>query len=136
MIQDVNADVLAVVEAKDRLALSRFNEQPLRPRSAQYSGIMLIDGNDEWGIEVGLFPKPAYPVESIVSYFDVRVNGDRIFSRDCPEYTVRIGPTQTMAMIYHLKSKGYSVPAQSNARRKAQAKRILEIYDKRQAEGI
>jgi len=137
VIQDVNADVLAVIEAEDRIALSRFNEQLLKPLGAQYSGIMLIDGNDERGIDVGLFTKPAYPVESIVSHVDDRLGGDRIFSRDCPEYTVRVGPSQTMVvMINHLKSKGYGVPAQSNARRKAQAKRIREIYDQRRAEGI
>lgn len=137
VIHDVDADVLAVIEAEDRIALSRFNEQLLRPLGNQYSGIMLIDGNDERGIDVGLFTKPAHPVVSIVSHVDDRLGGNRIFSRDCPEYTVRIGPSQTMVvMINHLKSKGYGVPAQSNARRKAQASRIREIYDQRRAEGI
>jgi hypothetical protein len=34
-------------------------------------------------------------------------------------------------MVNHLKSKGYGSPASSNARRKAQAKRVREIYDQR-----
>lgn len=42
VIRDVDADILAVVEAEDRPALVRFNEQLLAKR---YKHIMLIDGN-------------------------------------------------------------------------------------------
>jgi hypothetical protein len=48
VIQDINADILAVIEAEDRIALRHFNEQLLAPNAA-YDGIMLIDGNYERG---------------------------------------------------------------------------------------
>jgi endonuclease/exonuclease/phosphatase family metal-dependent hydrolase len=136
VIQDIQADILSVVEAEDRIALCRFNEQLLKPLEAEYHGIMLIDGNDARGIDVGLFTKPGFIVESIVSHVDDLDGEERIFSRDCPEYTVRVNDTTTLLMLVnHLKSKGYGSAATSNARRRAQAQRVRAIYDQRRAEG-
>jgi endonuclease/exonuclease/phosphatase family metal-dependent hydrolase len=137
VIKDVNADVLAVIEAEDRIALSRFNDQLLKPIDAAYGGIMLIDGNDERGIDVGLFTRGGFRVESIVSHVDDLEGNTRVFSRDCPEFTIRVSPTTTiLVLVNHLKSKGFGPPAQSNARRKAQAKRVRAIYDQRRSAGV
>lgn len=136
VIQDVNADILAVVEAEDRVALGRFNEQLLKPINATYDGIMLIDGNDERGIDVGLLTKTGITIESIISHVDDRNNGARIFSRDCPEFTVQVNATTNLLiLVNHFKSKGFGSPAASNARRKAQAKRVREIYQLRRSQG-
>lgn len=137
VIQDVNADVLAVIEAEDRIALHRFNEQLLKPINATYGGIMLIDGNDDRGIDVGLLMKPGYTIETIVSHVDDREEGKRIFSRDCPEFTVQVNDTtRILVMVNHFKSKGFGNKAESDARRKAQAKRVREVYNKRRTQGI
>jgi endonuclease/exonuclease/phosphatase family metal-dependent hydrolase len=137
VIQDVNADILAVVEAEDRIALQHFNEQLLKPLQAAYSGVMLIDGNDERGIDVGLLLKPGYSLDSMVSHVDDMENGRRVFSRDCPEFTVRTsGAASVLILVNHFKSKGYGSKAESDARRKAQAKRVREIYDLRRSQGV
>lgn len=137
VIQDVNADILAVIEAEDRIALKHFNEQLLRPINAAYNGIMLIDGNDERGIDVGLLTKPGLTIESLVSHVDDMQDGRRIFSRDCPEFIVQISEnTRVLILVNHFKSKGFGTQAESNARRKAQAKRTQEIYDLRRSQGI
>lgn len=137
VIQDVNADVLAVIEAEDRIALRRFNEQLLKPIDALYNGIMLIDGNDDRGIDVGLLTKSGCTVESLVSHVDDLVNGSRVFSRDCPEFTVRIRDgVQVLVLVNHLKSKGFGSPRESNERRRAQAARVREIYDLRRSQGV
>jgi endonuclease/exonuclease/phosphatase family metal-dependent hydrolase len=137
VIQEVNADILAVVEAEDRIALVRFNEQLLKPINATYSGIMLIDGNDDRGIDVGFLTKPGFILESMVSHVDDMANGLRIFSRDCPEFTVRVNETTTiLVLVNHFKSKGFGSQASSNARRTAQAKRVREIYNQRRLQGI
>jgi endonuclease/exonuclease/phosphatase family metal-dependent hydrolase len=136
VIHDVAADVVAVIEAEDRIALLRFNEQLLAEIGADYASIMLIDGNDERGIDVGLLTRSDIRIESIVSHVDDAVDGARIFSRDCPEYTVLVDGTPMLILVNHLKSKGFGPPAQSNARREAQAARIREIYDRRRAEGV
>src|SRR5882724_12261499 len=137
VIHEVNADVQAIVEAEDRIGLARFNDQLLKPLAADYGGIMLIDGNDERGIDVGVFIKPGFHIDSIVSHVDDSdAAGHLIFSRDCPEFTIRDAAGNSfLLLINHFKSKIGS-PATSNARRKAQAQRVRQIYDQRRAEGV
>jgi endonuclease/exonuclease/phosphatase family metal-dependent hydrolase len=139
VIKDVNADILAVVEAEDRIALTHFNQQLLKPLDAEYGEIMLIDGNDERGIDVGLLVKSGFQIGAVTSHINDRDLQDNrpIFSRDCPEYTVQINDsTSILILINHFKSKGYGNPSTSNARRKAQAQRVRDIYDQRRAAGI
>lgn len=55
VIRDVNADVLGVVESETRPALVRFSDQVLPAVDGKpYERIMLIDGNDERGIDIGI----------------------------------------------------------------------------------
>ena len=137
VIQEVDPDILAVIEAENRIALTHFNDQLLEPINAKYSGIMLIDGNDDRGIDVGLFTKPGFEVQTIVSHVDDAIDGKTIFSRDCPEYLVRVSDTkEVLVLVNHFKSKGFGSPAESNARRKAQATRVKEIYDLRKTQGV
>ncbi|MDX2214371.1 MAG: hypothetical protein SFY66_13860 [Oculatellaceae cyanobacterium bins.114] len=135
VIQDVNADILAVIEAEDRIALSRFNDQLLKP-IADYREVMLIDGNDERGIDVGILTKSGYHIESMVSHINDMKGDFPIFSRDCPEFTIRVGDISLLVMINHFKSKGFGSQATSNAKRRAQAQRVREIYDHRREQGI
>jgi len=135
VIQDVNADVLSVIEAEDRIALIRFNEQLLKSTDAAYGGIMLIDGNDERGIDVGLLSR--LELIDIKSHIYDRDEKGIIFSRDCPEFTVRVNETaRVLLLVNHFKSKGFGSKAESDARRKAQAERVREIYDLRRSQGI
>lgn len=137
VIKDVNADILAVIEAEDRIALTRFNEQLLKPIGADYSEIMLIDGNDERGIDVGLLTKSDIRITSVVSHINDKQNDTTIFSRDCPEYTVQINnSTSLLILVNHFKSKGYGTQKTSDEKRKLQAHRVREIYDERREEGI
>ena len=137
VIKEVNADVLAVIEAEDRIALEHFNDQLLKPIIATYGGIMLIDGNDDRGIDVGLFTKSGGSIESIVSHVDDMKGVNKIFSRDCPEFTLRVSDTKRiLLLVNHFKSKGFGNKVDSDARRKAQATRVREIYDLRRSEGV
>jgi endonuclease/exonuclease/phosphatase family metal-dependent hydrolase len=137
VIKDVGADILAVVEAEDRIALVRFNNQLLKPLNGDYSEIMLIDGNDERGIDVGLMTKNSLHITSMTSHINDRRDEETIFSRDCPEYTVAIdNSTSILVLVNHFKSKGYGSQASSDARRLLQAQRVREIYDQRRSEGI
>lgn len=137
VIQEVNADVLAVIEAEDRIALKYFNDQLLKPVNATYNGIMLIDGNDDRGIDVGLLFRDGLTIDSMVSHVDDLVEGNRVFSRDCPEYLIRVSDTtRLLLLVNHLKSKGFGSAADSNARRRRQAQRVREIYELRRSQGI
>ncbi len=129
VIKDVNADILGLVEAENRTALLHLNEAEL-VNGCCYEHVMLIDGNDKRGIDVGILTRDAYPIVSICSHVDDRADGSRIFSRDCAEYEVQPPSGERLwIMLNHLKSKGYGSQADSNARRKVQAERVRQIYD-------
>lgn len=137
VVKDVHADILAVIEVESRNALTKFNNQLLKPIQATYEHVMLIDGNDERGIDVGLLCRNGCTIDSIVSHVDDAIDGQTIFSRDCPEYTVHVSESENILfLVNHFKSKGSGTQASSNARRKRQAQRVREIYDQRIDQGI
>jgi endonuclease/exonuclease/phosphatase family metal-dependent hydrolase len=136
VVRDVNADVIATIEVDNRVALGRFNTALLPAVSAvPYPHVMVIDGNDERGIDVGLLSRS--PIATMRSHVDDRVDGSPIFSRDCPEYELELsGGARLLLLVNHLKSKGYGGQADSDARRLRQAQRVREIYDARRQEGV
>jgi hypothetical protein len=99
--------------------------------------VMVIDGNDERGIDVGLLCREGFAIETMRSHVDDRMaNGIEVFSRDCPEYHLTTpNGNRLIVMVNHFKSKGYGTVAGSNARRKAQAQRVKEIYEGLIAQG-
>jgi endonuclease/exonuclease/phosphatase family metal-dependent hydrolase len=133
----LQADVVVVIEAEDRISLCRFNEQVLKlVGGALFDQIMLIDGNDERGIDVGLMARGSATIDFVRSHVDDRDGTSKVFSRDCAEFHLRVGGSGLVVLANHLKSKGYGQPAQSNAKRKAQATRLRAIYDGLRAQGI
>lgn len=140
IIGEVNPDVLAVVEAEDRLTLDRFNEYVLRKvNDWMFGHTMLVDGNDERGIDVGVMTKRPFPIERLRSHIDDLKKGQEdkdkpgtIFSRDCPEYEI---PTpdggSLLLMVNHFKSK----IGGGEARRKEQAEQVAKIYGERREQG-
>ena len=139
VIADMAPDILAVVEAEDRPALVRFNENVLKLDQGKDKGfghVMLIDGNDERGIDVGVFAKDAFPIAGMRSHVDdPGPSGTPVFSRDCAEYEFEVGKEKLLLLVNHFKSKGYGKASDSDARRKAQAKQVAEIYNERKKEG-
>lgn len=139
VIRDVNADILGVVEAESRPALKQFDASIVHAvGGVPYENVMLIDGNDERGIDVGISYRDGMTLDFMRSHvMDEQPNGHAIFSRDCPEYHFRTPSGQRLlVMVNHFKSKGFGSPASSNAKRKAQAERVRAIYDERRAEGL
>lgn len=137
VIADVKADILAVVEAENRIALERFNQDVLSDAGMTYKSIMLIDGNDPRGIDVGLMTRKGYGVGLMRSHVEDADSKGIIFSRDCPEYQVETPSGETILVIVnHLKSKGFGSQSDSDEKRLRQARRIRKIYDARRAEGF
>jgi endonuclease/exonuclease/phosphatase family metal-dependent hydrolase len=137
VIAELKADVLAVVEAESRPALLLFSQGLLKDAGAKaYGHIMLIDGNDDRGIDVGLLTGPKYDIASIRSHVDDKDSSGLIFSRDCAQYSV-VTPlgNRVIVLVNHLKSKGFGGPTTSNAKRRRQALRIKQIYEQLQKDG-
>jgi hypothetical protein len=131
VLTDLEADVVGIIEVESRPVLNDFNHLIIPAvDGAPFRHVMVIDGNDERGIDVGLLCRDVYPIDTMRSHVDDRMANDTlIFSRDCPEYVVTT-PTgnRLIVLVNHFKSKGYGGLETSNARRRAQAQRVKEIY--------
>ena len=123
VIGDVHPDILCVVEAEDRPALVRFNEEMLGGRYAQ---VMLVDGNDDRGIDLGIMVAQGFEIRTIRSNVYARDSEGEIFSRDCPQYEVMTPSGQTLHLLLnHFKSQsGGGGP--KRARQAAEVRRIVD----------
>jgi endonuclease/exonuclease/phosphatase family metal-dependent hydrolase len=138
VIRDVGADILGVIEAENRIALKHFTDAALidAAKKPLYPHVMVIDGNDDRGIDVGILTKKRFPITHIVSHVDDVDGTFRVFGRDCPEYTVTLpSGRRIVVLVNHLKSKGYGNPRENNATRLRQAKRIAKLYKALRAAG-
>jgi hypothetical protein len=90
VMKDVKADVLGIIEAENRPALAAFNDEIVAAiGGTPFRHVMLIDNNDERGINVGVMTRANFPIGTMRSHVDDRMsNGQRVFSRDCPEFTI------------------------------------------------
>ena len=135
VIDDVAADVLAVVEAEDRPSLVRFNDELLNGR---YGHVMLIDGNDDRGIDVGLLTADHVDIRAVTSHVDVPDPdrpGETLFSRDCPAYRLDVAGTELWVLVNHLKSQSFTF-GDPDPLRTRQAEKIREIYDELRADDV
>jgi endonuclease/exonuclease/phosphatase family metal-dependent hydrolase len=138
VIHDVGADILGVIEAENRIALKRFTDAGLLVGGVpRYPQVMVVDGNDERGIDVGVLATGGYPLVGQRSHVDDTDRTGRVFSRDCPEYHFATpAGGRLVVLVNHLKSKGYGGKLASDATRRRQATRIAEIYRDLLAGGI
>jgi endonuclease/exonuclease/phosphatase family metal-dependent hydrolase len=129
----INADVICVVEAEDRTGLKRFNDDVFqRVHVVPYDHVMLIDGNDDRGIDVAIMTRKNFEIVRMLSHVDDNDDEGTVFSRDCAEYEIRtpLG-NSLLVMVNHFKSK----IGGGSDKRLRQAKRVRKLYDERLAEG-
>ena len=129
VIRDVNADVIGIVEAEDRPSLVRFNTDLL---GGLYDHVMLIDGNDRRGIDVGIMTGNNFEIQSIRSNVDTTDATGSVFSRDCPQYEIRT-PTGNVVhvLVNHFKSQSGG----GGTKRQRQAAEVRRIVDRLVAQG-
>ncbi len=138
VIREVNGDVLCMVEVENRITANRFNESVIpKIKGVKYDHVMLIDGNDDRGIDVGIMTRQSFKIHSIVSHVDDTDSEGIIFSRDCAEYKIITPSNKTLlVLVNHFKSKGFGLQNENDAKRNRQAKRVRQIYDERIKEGF
>jgi endonuclease/exonuclease/phosphatase family metal-dependent hydrolase len=137
VIHDVDADVIAMIEVEDRKALERFNEKILSKMGHQaYEHVMVIEGNDERGIDVGLMTRKDFPLRLMQSHVHEKLpTGKPVFSRDAPEYEVHMPSGERVWVIpCHFKSKFGGDDKASRGKRAAQAAKVAEIYRRLRSE--
>lgn len=126
VIQDIAADVLAVVEAENRPSLDRFNDELL---PIPYGHVMLIDGNDTRGIDVGIMTTAQIEIISMQSNVDAPdpgAAGEHLFSRDCAEYQCRL---PSGAIVWVLLNHFKSQSGGGGPKRARQAQGVRDIVD-------
>jgi endonuclease/exonuclease/phosphatase family metal-dependent hydrolase len=132
VLLDVNADVQGVVEVEDRPSLDRFNKDLL---GGHFAHVMLIDGNDTRGIDVGIMTSKDVEIVSMHSNVDVPDPGaanERLFSRDCAEYLCRLPSKKTVrVLLNHFKSQSGG----GGEKRERQATGVRKIVDQLVASG-
>ena len=138
VVRDVMPDVIGIIECEDRKALLQFSGVLMPSVGAKpFDQVMLIDGNDDRGIDVGLMARNGYQIGWMRSHVDdLDDRGGRVFSRDCPEYSIWT-PSGAIVwvLVNHFKSKGYGTQDGSNRRREHQAEEVRKIYERLKAEG-
>jgi len=127
VVTDVAADVLCVVEAENRPSLVRFNHDLLADR---YEHVMLIDGNDTRGIDVGIMTSAQVEIlgsRSNVDTPDPGAAGELLFSRDCAEYECRLPSGATVwLLLNHFKSQS---GGGGGDKRRRQAQGVRDVVD-------
>jgi endonuclease/exonuclease/phosphatase family metal-dependent hydrolase len=147
-ILDSAPDILAVQEVENIYTLRIFNETFL---DGYFDRMILIDGNDPRGIDVGFLIKAGLKAEilNIRTHIDDAENGKTIrrtvflnrgymvsgaiFSRDCLEVDVAIGGKVLTFLVNHFKSQDRTKA--SVARRTRQAERVAELAGEAAAAG-
>lgn len=140
IVENVNADVLAVQEVEHIEILKEFNRTNL---GGLYPHVVLIEGNDNRLIDVGLLSK--LPIGAITSHQAARHHedpGKRVFGRDLLEVEILAPDGQKLFNIYNNHLKSHFVPhtedpeegkVRANARRLRQAETIAHILTAREA---
>lgn len=140
VIHDVDADIMCAIEVENRISLKRFHNQLLWPKylnpnnKPKYEFIMLIDGNDNRGIDVSIMSR--FPISWIRSHINDKTmyfgNETNTFSRDCLEAQIILPSKETILLfVNHLKSLAYNRGRDrlGNVRRLGQTKRIAEMVN-------
>lgn len=158
-ILDSKPDILAVQEVENLWTLRLFNDRYL---SGYFGQLILIEGNDGRGIDVGLCIRkglkvsipgirthveeldPSRKDKSITSvrrYYNDSTNeltvSYALFSRDCLEVDIDVGTTSTTALTFlvnHFKSQSDTQKVDDTLRA-AQAAKVVEYVKAAQAKG-
>jgi endonuclease/exonuclease/phosphatase family metal-dependent hydrolase len=136
-ILDAAPDILAVQEVENLYTLRNFNDTFL---DNYFGPMILIDGNDPRGIDVGLLIRRGFPgtIQNVRTHADDGVTRrssvvnqgymvtGAIFSRDCLEVDILINGKTLTFLVNHLKAQDKKNPS-SIARRRRQAEEVVQF---------
>jgi exonuclease III len=138
-ILEADPHILAVEEVENLTTLRLFNGKYMRNA---FDRILLIDGNDARGIDVGFLVRKGVNAEILEirthvddaigggyleksNRLDTKVTSQAIFSRDCLEVDVRVDQTVLTFLVNHFKAQD-NKPT-STTRRLGQATRVAAL---------
>jgi len=125
-IKALKANILGLQEIENLDTLKRFNSNFLKSRKFNYQ--MVIDGNDNRFIDVGLLSD--IPPDFVRTHQFLRSGRSRVFSRDCLEVHFKINQRALVVFVNHFKSM-MGGRAKTKKRRELQSEAVLEILKER-----
>lgn len=127
VITDLNPDIVVLQEVEDRHSLIEFNKHYL-PEQVRYEEVIVVPGNDDRGLDLGIMLKGGYSVKSIVSHSNESWKGEKLFDKDFQEYEITDSRGRPLTILSaHLCESGGEKPF-TDERRKQQSQRIAEVY--------
>ncbi len=124
VIKALKADILCMVEVEDRQTMEQFDTEAL---GNMYGAAFSIQGNDQRGIDVGIYAKKDWAVVDVDTHIFERSGRAPLFSRDCLRVALRKDDITVNVLANHFKSKSGRDQATNNARRRRQAERVSQI---------
>ncbi|MFA6570061.1 MAG: endonuclease/exonuclease/phosphatase family protein [Bacteroidota bacterium] len=128
VLAEVNADIQLLIEIEDRTTLQKFHDNILKPMledegKEPYKHILLLDGNDGRGIDIGLLSR--VPVEWIRSHIEVLNNAKHpMFPRDCIQFVFALKNGEKLVLFgNHFSSQASD---KTGKRRKEQSELVSE----------
>ena len=135
VINEINPDILLVQEVEDRQSLLEFNEDCL-PDQVRFTDVMVIPGNNDQGLEMGIMTKNGYKIKSVISHVNDFSDQKRFFDKDFQEYEILTPEGETLWILAaHLQGAGPD-KEESKPIRKRQANIIASAYKKLQEKGF
>jgi hypothetical protein len=131
VINELNADVIALAEAESQPALVRFSHA-LNPANgaARYEHITLVDGHDQRGIDVALMSKADYPITATVNRLGEQHRDGPTSDQGAAVYSVRTPKQNSVTvLVNHFKSREFGVRSVSDQKRNRQAWQAKKIYE-------
>ena len=135
-IAEINPDILILQEIEDRGSWLQFNRELLeKHHSISFNYSMVFQGNDPRGLEMAALCKSGFKICSVNSHVnDTDDKGALLFDRDCPEYAITTPKGQEIWVLPN-HFTGSSGSENADVRRKEQAERVAEIYERLRLEG-
>ena len=126
-LRGVKAHVVGLQEVESLDTLKKFNRDYLT-KSTKFKYQVLIDGNDQRYIDVGLMSK--LPIDFIRTHQFRKKKYTPIFARDCLEVHIKVGAKTLPIFVNHFTSMMRG-RAKTRYRREGQSKEIIKILKER-----
>ena len=137
VIAEVNADVLLLQEVEDRNSLLEFNNQLLPEfNGAPYRELLVLQGNDGRGQEMGMLTKNGFQIQEIRTYSNELDDNEKpIFDKNLVKYEITTPLQNKICLLsVHLQEQGKD-KENCDALRLRQANRVAEIYQQLRDQG-
>ena len=127
----MNADVLLLQEVEDRNSLLEFNNQFLpKFNGVPYRELLVLQGNDGRGREMGMLTKNGYKIQEVRDYSNELDDNEKpIFDKNLVKYEITTPSQNKICLLaVHFQEQGKD-KENCDALRFRQAQRVSEIYE-------